>query len=362
MGKTVRVGLIGANPDGGWARESHVPALQALEGLELAAVAGKTQRSADAAARAFGVDKAYGDAADLFCDPDIDLVTVAVTLPAHRDLVLAAVAAGKHVYCEYPLGLDVEESRQLAQAAETAGVHAAIGLQARANPAVRRARELLGAGVIGRPLSARIISTTAGFGPNTDPAVAYTEDPANGVTLITIQSAHTIDLAIALLGGVAEFTALATTQYPEIRIGDGPSQRRRTYDHLLVQARLSCGAALSTEIAGGRPPGTPFRFDIVGDIGVLALEGGAPRGVQSGRLRLLVNGDVQPVDEGELASLSDAGLNVGATYADLRDDIVGGTAVAAKFAHAVRLAQFIEDAVDASQTGTRKVLGDWPSS
>ncbi len=361
MAKVLRVGMIGANPKGGWARESHVPAVQALAGLELAAVASKTQQSADEAARAFGVDKAYGDAADLFRDPDIDLVAVAVTLPAHRELLLSALAAGKHIYCEYPLGLDVAESRTLAQAAGSAGVHAAIGLQTRANPAVRQARGLLAAGVIGRPLTARIISTTAGFAPSTDPAVAYTEDPANGVTVITIQAAHTIDLAIALLGGVEGFSALATTQYPEIRIGDGLPQLRKIYDHLLVQARLANGAALSVEVAGGRPPEAPFLFEIIGENGILALEGGAPRGFQSGRLRLLVNGEAQAVDEGELASLPDTALNVAATYAALRDDIASGTMTAIGFPHAVRLARFIEDATTSSQTGLRKTAGDWPS-
>ncbi|NEU14528.1 Gfo/Idh/MocA family oxidoreductase [Methylobacterium sp. BTF04] len=206
MASVLRVGLIGASPEGGWARESHVPAIRALAGLELAAVAGRTQRSADAAADRFGVEKAYGNPVELFRDPDIDLITVAVTLPAHRELLLPALAAGKHVYCEYPLGLDVGESRTLAQAAREAGVCAAVGLQARANPAVGRARELLAAGAIGRPLTASILSTTVGFGPNTAPAVAYTEDPASGVTVVTIQAAHTLDLAVALLGGIADLT------------------------------------------------------------------------------------------------------------------------------------------------------------
>ena len=128
---------------------------------------------------------------------------------------------GRHVCCEYPLGLDAAESRELARAAEAAGVHAAIGLQARANPAVRRARALLSAGAIGRVLTAGMVSTTAGFGPDTDPAVACTEDPASGVTVLTIQAAHSMDLAMALLGGVAGFSALATIQFPHVRIGGG---------------------------------------------------------------------------------------------------------------------------------------------
>ncbi len=72
MTKTLRVGIIGANAERGWARESHVPAVQGLNGLELAAVANKGQEAADAAARAFSVEKAYGNVADLFRDPDVN--------------------------------------------------------------------------------------------------------------------------------------------------------------------------------------------------------------------------------------------------------------------------------------------------
>jgi predicted dehydrogenase len=138
--KTLRVGIIGANAERGWARESHVPAVQHVDGLELAAVANKGQAAADAAAEAFGVARAYGDAAALIQDPDIDLVTVATTLPTHHALIGQALAAGKHVYSEYPLGVAVAESQELATAQQQAGLHAAIGLQARGNPAVRRAR------------------------------------------------------------------------------------------------------------------------------------------------------------------------------------------------------------------------------
>ncbi len=94
----------------------------------------------------------------------------------------------------------------------------------------------------------------------------------------------------------------------------------------------------------------------------MTLRGGAPRGFQSGRLDLLVNGEAQTVDKGELASLSDAALNVAATYACLRDDIVRGTSTVVGFGHAVRMAQFIEDAVTSSDDGERRKLGAWPSA
>jgi predicted dehydrogenase len=360
MAKTLRVGIIGANAERGWARESHVPAVQKLAGLEFAAVANKGQDTADAAARAFGVAKAYGDAADMFRDPDIDLVTVAVTLPAHHALILGALEAGKHVYCEYPLGLDVAESEALAEAAQKSGVHSVIGLQTRGNPAARRARELVASGAIGRPLSVRVYSPTIGFGPVTNPAEAYTEKPENGVTVVTIQGAHTLDLVIALLGGFSDVSALASTLYPEIRIGDGAPQKRTTFDHILMQGRLASGAAASVEVAGGRPAGTPFRLDITGETGVLTLEGGAMRGFQAGRLHLVLDGEPQAVDEGESAGMPDGAANVAAVYAALRDDISHGTSTVTDFHHAVRMARLIADATASSQTGTRRQATDWP--
>lgn len=87
MAKTIRVGIIGAGAHSGWARESHVPAVQTLDGVELAAVATNSRKTADAAADAFGVAKAYAKGVDLVADPELDLVTVATRVPDHRDLV-----------------------------------------------------------------------------------------------------------------------------------------------------------------------------------------------------------------------------------------------------------------------------------
>jgi predicted dehydrogenase len=89
----LRVGIIGANPNHIWAKDSHIPALRSLEDVQLAAVATTSRASADAAAEAFGVGAAYDDPLALITASDIDLVSVCVRVPYHRDLVLAALAA-----------------------------------------------------------------------------------------------------------------------------------------------------------------------------------------------------------------------------------------------------------------------------
>ena len=361
MAKPIRVGIIGASAEGGWAREGHVPAVQALDGLEFVAVATNSQKSAEASARAFGVPAAYGSGMDLIRAPDIDLVTVATRVPEHRELVLAALAGGKHVYSEWPLGAGMAETEEMAQAASAAGVHTAIGLQLRGSPVVRRARELIVSSVVGRVLSVRVYSATAGFGPDVPEPYLYLEAPENFANLVTIQGAHTVDLAIMVAGALEDLSALATAQYPEIKAGNtGERRPRTTFDHLLIQSRLVGSGTLSVEVAGGRPPETPFRLEVVGEAGVLQLDGGAARGFQSGRLRLSLGGVPQHVDEGELAAMPDAAANVAGVYAALRDDILRGTFTVAGFSHAVKLTRLVSDILSSSLAGSRAKAADWP--
>ncbi len=360
--KTLGVGIIGASATRGWAKESHVPAVQQLAGLELAAVASGSQDKAEAAARAFGARAGYGDTQDLIRDPAVDLVAVAVKVPDHRELVLGALTAGKHVFCEWPLGRAGAEREELAAAARRGGGHVAIGLQTRANAAARRASELIAAGAIGRVLSARLYDGTVAFSRKIGEADAYLEEADNGATLVSIHGGHALDLAIAVLGPLESLTALTTTQYPEITVGGaGKKQVRTIPDHLLVQARLAGGGALSAEVAGGCPPeATPFFLEVTGENGKLLLEGGAIRGFQSGRLRLVLKGEPQPVDEGEVAALPDTAANVAAVYAALRDDIAQGTTTLADFDHAVRLARLIDAVCASGEQGKQAAASGWP--
>ena len=114
-------------------------------------------------------------------DDRIDVMTVSVKAPAHRELVLAALEAGKPVYCEAPLGRSVAETEEMASA--VGSLHTASGLQGRLNPTVRRAAQLPSSGRIGRPLSAKVVSSLTGYGP---------EKTSSGANLLTISAGHTL--------------------------------------------------------------------------------------------------------------------------------------------------------------------------
>jgi predicted dehydrogenase len=91
----IRVGIVGADTKASWAKVSHVPAIKDLPGVRLAAVATRSERSAREAAEAFAADRWYSDPFAMIRDDRIDIVTIAVKVPAHRELVLMALAAGK---------------------------------------------------------------------------------------------------------------------------------------------------------------------------------------------------------------------------------------------------------------------------
>ena len=90
----LRVGVAGADTKASWAKASHVPAITALPGLRLAAVATRSEGSAREAAEAFGADRWFADASEMVRSDEIDIVSVCVKVPAHRALVLAALAEG----------------------------------------------------------------------------------------------------------------------------------------------------------------------------------------------------------------------------------------------------------------------------
>src|SRR6266705_5244770 len=150
---TLGVGIIGVSPVRGWAATAHIPALRALPNYEIRALSARSAESARAAGKVFGVSAVFSDHEQLVIQRDIDVVAVTVKVPRHRELVSAALAAGKAVYCEWPLGRDLDDARAMAGLASEQGVRTVVGLQARQAPPIGFVRELLGDGYVGEVLS-----------------------------------------------------------------------------------------------------------------------------------------------------------------------------------------------------------------
>src|SRR5881275_2953213 len=154
---TLGVGIIGVSPHRGWATTAHIPALRALPNYQVRALSAHSAESARAAGEVFGVSAVFSDHEQMASQPDIDLVAVTVKVPHHRELVSAALAAGKAVYCEWPLGRDLDDARAMAALATEQGVRTIVGLQARQAPAIEFVQQLLDDGYVGEVLSTSMV-------------------------------------------------------------------------------------------------------------------------------------------------------------------------------------------------------------
>jgi predicted dehydrogenase len=360
----IRVGIIGASPDRGFASIAHIPALQALPALEITAVCTTRQESADATARHFGIPLAFADPAKLARHPDVDLVTVCVKVPDHYQPVMAAIDAGKHVYSEWPLGRDTDEAVRMRDAAERKGVRHAVGLQGRVSPAINYARDLVAQGYVGRVLAATMIGCAANWGASIDRA--YQADRTNGANLLTITGGHQIDALCHCLGEFRELAAFVINQRERIPADDaGGIIAKTSPDQLAVNGIVGDGAVVSFQIRGGMARGTEFLFEIHGDAGDLVLTATSRASMQRQDLRLQGAQGIgtaladMPVSA-KYRWVPDAvpkgsPYNVAQLYAKLSDSIRDGTPATPGFNAAVTRHRLIDAIVRASETGRKQV-------
>jgi len=134
--RQISVGVIGT----GFAASSHVDALRRVAGVEIAAIAGRTQQRAAAAAGALGINRSVGDWRELVEDGGIDAIHNCTPNHLHTQINTAVLAAGKHLLSEKPLGMDAAETAELARRAAGAGVVSGVCFNYRHFPLVQEAR------------------------------------------------------------------------------------------------------------------------------------------------------------------------------------------------------------------------------
>ena len=141
------MGIVGA----GFVGPHHIDAVRRLGYVDVVAVAGSTQASAEKKAEALGARKAYGSYEALLDDPDIQVVHNATPNYLHYPVNAAAIAKGKHVVSDKPLAMTAAEAKKLLDQATKAGIIHAVTFNYRGNPLVQQARDAIQRGDIGKP-------------------------------------------------------------------------------------------------------------------------------------------------------------------------------------------------------------------
>jgi predicted dehydrogenase len=356
------VGIIGVSPVRGWAATAHIPALRALPNYELRALSAHSAESARAAGEAFGVSAVFSDHERLVTRPDIDVVVVTVKVPHHRELVSAALAAGKAVYCEWPLGLDLDDARAMAALATEHHVRTVVGLQARQAPAIELVADLLGDGYVGDVLSTTMVGLSVPGDVVSRPN-AYMLDETNGANVLTIAAGHCLDTLNYVLGEFTGLSAVTELRRPRITIEETGEQIVKTAaDQVAVIGTLASGVTASVHIREAVAGGTGFLWEINGTGGTLRITADAAYPEIVPLTVLGARGRAEPIELAVPAARNSPALtglrgtpadNVARVYAAFAADIDNGTHTVPDFADAVRRHEVIAAIERSAASGER---------
>jgi predicted dehydrogenase len=376
---SVPVGIIGF----GWMGRVHAQAYSRLPhhypqlaGLPaLVAIADDVPGRAADAARQFGAGSALTDWRALVDDPHVRAVSVTAPNFLHREIGTAVAAAGKHLWIEKPVGLDVADALAVARAADEHGVQTAVGFNYRNAPAVAAARELVAGGELGAITHARFYFLSD-YAAHPDGALSWRFQRARGGNgVLGDLASHAVDLVRYLLGEVESViadTAIFISQRPlptgatsghQLASG-GERDDVENEDYVSAQLRLASGARCSLEasrVSVGEQ--NAYGFEIHGThgvvgwdfrrIGELRVGTGTAFQDQSVTTRYVGPGD------GEYAAFQPASA-MAMGYDELKvieaqrflQSIETGSAVGATIWDAVSTAQVIEAITESVRTGT----------
>jgi predicted dehydrogenase len=376
---TVPVGIIGF----GWMGRVHAQAYSRLPhhypqlaGLpELVAIADEVPGRAADAVRQFGAGSALTDWRALVDDPDIRAVSVTAPNFLHREIGTAVVTAGKHLWIEKPVGLDVADALAVARAADEHGVQTAVGFNYRNAPAVAAARELVASGELGAITHARFYFLSD-YAAHPDGALSWRFQRARGGNgVLGDLASHGVDLVRYLLGEVDSVIADTATFIPQRPLPTGATSGHQlasggerddveNEDYVSAHLRLASDARCSLEasrVSVGEQ--NAYGFEIHGTHGVMSWDfrrigelrvgTGTAFQDQSVSTRYVGPGD------GEYAAFQPASA-MAMGYDELKiieaqrflQSIETGSAVGATIWDAVSTAQVIEAITESVRTGT----------
>lgn len=218
-------------------------------------------------------ERSTADWRTLLEDPGINVIDICTPNHLHFEMAQAALEAGKHVYCEKPLALDVAEAEQLAEAARRAGVVHGVGLNYTANPMIRTAREIVASGEIGE-----VLHFTGRYFEDymASPDAPFTwrcERRLAGSGALADLGSHLVNMLHYLVGRPARVMAEVRTVIEARRDAHGELRTVENEDVARAFLELETGAPATFEIsriATGRKCG--LAFDVFGTRGALSFD------------------------------------------------------------------------------------------
>ena len=240
--------------------------------IELHTLADITDEAAARAAHDYGFAHATSNWREMLDNPEIDVIDITAPNALHKEMAMAAIAAGKHVYCEKPLAPSALDAAEMAEAAEQAGLKTQVGFNYLCNPMMRLAKEMIEAGELGEIRSYRGLHAED-YMANAEDPFTFRHDPAGGGALADLGS-HALATAEYLLGPICEVMGDCATAISQRPDGKGGQKAIEVDDIGRAFLRFANGASGSIEgnwIATGRK--MQHDFEVHGSKGGLVFTG-----------------------------------------------------------------------------------------
>lgn len=229
-----------------------------IENARMVACVDAVEAAAKAAAEEMGITKYYTDYHEILNDPQVDAVVVVAPTDLHKQIVIDCAAAGKHIFCEKPMAMTVEECDEMIAACDKAGVKLQIGFMRRFDASFREAKRLLDSGAIGELV--QIHSNTRG--PSKPRPWMYDIKMSNGI-LAEVNS-HDIDAVRWMAGSDIEsvYAVAGNFRNPEAK-----EQYPDYYDSVLMNGTLKNGVHFCIDGAAYVQYGYDSKMEIIGTKG-----------------------------------------------------------------------------------------------
>ena len=193
-------------------------------------------------ARALGFEKATGDWRELIADPEIDIVSITTPNALHPEMAIAALEAGKHVWCEKPMAPAFADAERMAEAARTSERVAVLGYNYIQNPLIRHIGRLLAEGVIGAVHSVRV-EMDEDFMADPDALFSWKSEARAGYGALDDFGVHPLSILTTLFGPVERVMADLAKPFPARPTAEGGAREVETFDIANILLRLAGGVA-----------------------------------------------------------------------------------------------------------------------
>ena len=249
----LRVGLISA----AWGAYAHLPAWRSLEDVEVVGICTSRRETAENAARQYRIERPFWDYRAMAADPDIDIIDCGTRPNWRRDMVLAALSAGKHVYNGIPFTESFESSRRLMQAWSGSGLVGGVDAFSEWFPAHRMLRELVQDGFLGRPFACNLHFHISLFNrPRRDFPYTWFQHGEHGCSALRNLGSHALHVLLSVFGEVESVVGYDAQYLDEWKFDDGTTVKPDITDTAVLLLRYANGMVGTVQpcwnvVAGG---------------------------------------------------------------------------------------------------------------